>query len=148
MVMELLTDAYLMEIETVMNYLAAATNLDGLQGRQVALALAADIDEELGHARRLAERINQLGGVVPGSGQFPPGQRSLQPPPDSGDVEAVIAGVLDAERAAIATYDLLARAADGIDYVTHDLAVDALADEEGHRRLFEGFLREYRASGS
>jgi bacterioferritin len=27
------------------------------------------------------------------------------------------------------------------------MVVDILRDEEGHRRLFEGFLREYQAEG-
>jgi bacterioferritin len=29
--------------------------------------------------------------------------------------------------------------------VTQDLAISILADEEAHRRLFDGFLREYGA---
>lgn len=32
-------------------------------------------------------------------------------------------------------------ACDGVDPVTEDLAVQILADEEGHRTLFEGFLK-------
>jgi bacterioferritin len=141
-VIELLTDAYLMELETVMNYLAASTNLDGLHGRQVAELLSREVEDELGHARRFAERIKELGGTVPGSEQFAPVQRTLQPPADSTDAEGVIRGVIDAERAAIAAYSELARIADGADYVTHDLAVEVLADEEGHLRLFQGLLRE------
>jgi bacterioferritin len=135
-----LTDAYLMEIETVMNYLAASTNLDGILGRQVADLLAGDIAEELQHAERLAQRIRERGGAVPGSDAFAAQQTSLQPPASSTDAPAVIRGVIDAERAAIAAYSELARLADGNDYVTHDLAVSVLADEEGHRRLFEGLL--------
>jgi bacterioferritin len=27
------------------------------------------------------------------------------------------------------------------------MAIEILRDEEGHRRLFEGFLREYEAEG-
>jgi bacterioferritin len=124
----------------VMNYLAASTNLDGVLGRQVAGLLAADVAEELQHAERFAQRIKDVGGTVPGSDAFVPQQRSLQPPASSSDVEAVIRGVIDAERAAIAAYGELAHFADGSDYVTHDLAVSVLADEESHRRLFEGLL--------
>jgi rubrerythrin len=47
---------------------------------------------------------------------------------------------IEAEQAAIAAYGELAHLADGSDYVTDDLAVSVLADEEGHRRLFEGLL--------
>jgi bacterioferritin len=33
------------------------------------------------------------------------------------------------------------------DPVTQDMVIDILRDEQGHRRLFEGFLREYEAEG-
>lgn len=141
-IVRVLTDAYLMEIETVMNYLAASTNLDGVRGRQVADLLAADVAEELQHAERFAQRIRELGGTVPGSAAFSAQQLSLQPPESSTDLDAVVRGVIDAERAAIRAYSELAHLADGSDYVTHDLAVSVLADEEGHLRLFEGLLLE------
>ena len=140
---DLLRRAYLMELETVANYLAASTNLDGVRAREVARALGVDVDEELAHARRLAARLNQLGAVVPGSHELLREQGSLQPPADSADVEAVIRGVLEAEEAAIAHYRQLIAETDGLDWVTQDLAVSILADEEAHRRLFEGFLHEY-----
>ena len=31
--------------------------------------------------------------------------------------------------------------------MTNDMVITILRDEEGHRRLFEGFLREYEAEG-
>lgn len=55
----------------------------------------------------------------------------------------MIGGVLEAEEAAIAHYRQLIEETDGLDWVTQDLRVSILADEEAHRRLFEGFLREY-----
>ena len=36
---------------------------------------------------------------------------------------------------------------DGIDWVTQDMVIQILHDEEGHRRLFEGYLREYEVEG-
>ena len=145
---ELLTHAYLMEMETVANYLAASSNLDGLSAQEVVRALAGDVEEELGHARRLAARLKQLGAVVPGSHALLREQDSLQPHSDSTDVEVVIRGVLEAEEAAISHYRELIEAADGVDWVTQDLAISILADEEAHRSLFESFLREYeRDSG-
>jgi bacterioferritin len=139
---ELLTRAYLMEMETIASYLAASVNLDGIRAQEIARALGADVDEELGHARRLAERLKQLGAVVPGSRSLLSEQHSLQPPADSTDVAAVVRGVLEAEEAAIAHYRELIEAADGTDWVTQDLAISILAEEEAHRRLFEGFARE------
>jgi bacterioferritin len=36
---------------------------------------------------------------------------------------------------------------DDIDPVTNYMVIAILRDEEGHRRLFEGFLREYEIEG-
>ncbi len=63
----LLQKAYRMELETVMNYLANSIHLDGMLAEEVKRALSSDVTEELGHARRLASRMNQLGGRIPGS---------------------------------------------------------------------------------
>jgi ferritin-like protein len=64
--LELLERAYWMEIETVMSYLAASINPDGVRGAEVREALEGDVQEELGHARQFGERIKELWGVVPG----------------------------------------------------------------------------------
>ena len=88
-IVELLTKAYWMEVETVMSYLAASVNPDGVRAREIVESLEGDVDEELGHARQFAARIKELYGVVPGSN-----------------------------------------------------------DEQGHRRLFEGYLREFEAEGT
>src|SRR3954453_11409271 len=79
-VVALLTRAYWMEIETVMSYLSASTNLDGVRAQEIKESLAEDIEEELGHARQFAARIKELYGVVPGSEDFAAEQTFLQPP--------------------------------------------------------------------
>ena len=138
-----LTVAYWMELETVMNYIANSTNLDGVRAEEIKKALAADVAAELGHAQLLAKRIKTIGGKVPGSRAFSAGQSALQPPENSTDVVAVIKGVIAAEESAIQQYNKIIKLCDGIDYVTQDLCITALADEEEHRREFMGFLREY-----
>jgi bacterioferritin len=75
-IIQLLTKAYWMEVETVMSYIANSVNPDGVRAQEIIEALTEDIQEELGHAQQFAAR-----------------------------------------------------------------------DEEGHRRLFEGYLREYEAEG-
>jgi bacterioferritin len=134
-----------MEIETVMNYLAASANLDGVRARVIADELRADVQAELGHAQRFAQRLRELEAVVPGSVAFAAEQGSLSDAVGRSDLRGVIEGVLDAERAAIGHYRRLIEACEGVDYVTQDLAVTVLADEEAHRRAFEGYLREYDA---
>ena len=140
---EMLTTAYWMEVETVVNYLAASINPDGVRAQEVIRSLAADVDEELGHARRFGERIKELYGVVPGSKAFTPEQSFLQPPADQRDIVSVIRGVIEAETGAIEHYNRIIIATAEADPVTNDMAIEILHDEERHRRLFEGFLREY-----
>jgi bacterioferritin len=106
-------------------------------------ALNADITGELMHATQLAHRIKQLGATVPGSLGLTMTQKSLQPPADTTDVVFVIKGVLAAEEDAIVHYKSIIKLCDGEDYVTQDLAIKLLSDEEGHRQEFEGYLKEY-----
>jgi bacterioferritin len=146
-IVELLTKAYWMEIETVMSYLAASTNLDGVRAQEIRESLAEDIEEELGHAKEFANRIKELYGVVPGSEEFSAEQSFLQPPEHQTDVVAVIRGVIEAESGAIEYYTRIVAETEGVDPVTQDMAIDILRDEQGHRRLFEGFLREYEFEG-
>jgi len=146
-VVELLEKAYWMEIETVMSYIANSVNPDGVRAQEVKESLEEDIQEELGHAQRFAERIKELYGVVPGSKGFDAEQTYLQPPEDQVDIVHVIRGVIEAERGAIEHYSRIIELTDGIDPVTQDMVIEILHDEQGHLRLFEGFLREYEFAG-
>src|ERR1700730_8557963 len=138
-----LRQAYNMEVETVINYLANSLQLEGVRADFIKQALSTDIQEELGHAQQLGNRIKQLGGSVPGSLHLKMTQRSLEPPEDPTDVVGVIKGVLQAEEDAIKEYRSLIKMTDGEDYVTQDLAITILAAEEAHRQQFEGYLKEY-----
>ncbi len=141
-IIELLTTAYSMELETVTNYLANSTNLDGVRAEEIKKSLAADITEEIGHAQQLAKRIKQLGGVAPGSASLKLGNQ-IQPPEDTTDVVGVIKAVIAAEEAACNHYREIIKATEGEDYVTQDMCVQLMADEEEHLVLFRGFLKEY-----
>ena len=142
----MLTKAYWMEIETVMSYIANSVNPDGLRAREVVEALEEDIQEELMHAQEFAQRIKELYGVVPGSADFKSVQSFLQPPKVQTDIVHVIKGVIEAEQGAIEHYNEIIELCDGVDYVTQDLVIGILKDEEGHLRLFEGFLREFETN--
>ena len=141
-IIEMLKTAYWMEIETVMSYIANSVNPDGVRAEKVIESLGTDIQEELGHAQQYAQRIKDLGGTVPGSKEFKAVQDSLQPPDNSGDIVHVIKGVIEAEEGAIDHYNEIIQATD-LDPVTQDMVTTILADEEGHRRQFVGFLKEY-----
>jgi bacterioferritin len=143
----LLTKAYWMEIETVMSYLANSVNPDGVRAQEIIESLRQDIQEELGHAQQFANRIKELYGVVPGSLDFNAEQTYLQPPEQQTDIVHIIRGVIEAETGAIEHYNGIIETCDGVDWVTQDMVIEILHDEEGHKRLFEGFLREYEAEG-
>jgi bacterioferritin len=144
---ELLTRAYWMEIETVMSYTANSINPDGVRAQEITESLDEDITEELGHARQFGARIKELYGVVPGSLDFSPEQKFLQPPDSQTDIVHVIKGVIEAETGAIEHYNRIIEFCDDVDLVTQDMVIAILHDEEKHRRLFEGFLREFEAEG-
>ena len=146
-IVEMLKKAYWMEIETVMSYIANSINPDGVRAQEIIESLQEDIQEELGHAQQYATRIKELYGVVPGSREFSAEQSYLQPPEHQTDIVHVIKGVIEAETGAIEHYNAVIEFTDGVDFVTQDMVIAILHDEEGHRRLFEGYLREYEAEG-
>ncbi|MFZ1154619.1 MAG: ferritin-like domain-containing protein [Solirubrobacteraceae bacterium] len=142
-IIAMMCKAYWMEIETVMSYLANSVNPDGVRAQEIIASLREDIQEELGHATQFATRIKELYGVVPGSMDFQAEQSYLQPPERQSDIVHVIKGVIAAETGAIDHYNQIIEATDETDPVTNDMVIAILRDEERHRRLFEGFLREY-----
>jgi bacterioferritin len=131
-IVEMLKKAYWMEIETVMSYITNSINPDGVRAQEIIESLEADVQEELGHAQQFANRIKET---------------YLQPPEHQTDIVHVIKGVIEAETGAIEHYNAIIEATDGVDFVTQDMVIAILHDEEGHRRLFEGYLREYEAEG-
>jgi bacterioferritin len=146
-IVDLLKTAYFMELETVMNYVTNSINPDGVRAQEVKESVGEDIQEELSHAQQFAARIKELYGVVPGSMEFKASQDTLQPPDDQVDIVHVIKGVIDAEDGAIQHYTRIVEETEAVDPVTQDMVIAILHDEQGHRRLFEGFLREYEAEG-
>jgi bacterioferritin len=143
-ILGLLRQAYWMEMETVMSYVANAANLDGIRASEIAEALGEDAGEELGHARSFAARIKELYGTPPGSAEFASDQPYLQPLEDGAEVATVIEGVIQAEKGAIEHYLRIIEACDGVDWATQDMVIEILRDEESHLRTFERYLREYR----
>ncbi len=134
---------YELELEAVENFLAHSINLDGVRAEEIKKSLAADVTGEIAHSQMVAARIKQLDGLVPGSLSLRRRQTYLQPSADTTDVLKVIRGVIAAEEAVIAQYRKIVQLCEGYDYVTQDMAITLMADEEAHRREFRGFLREY-----
>jgi len=147
-IVELLKTAYFMELETVINYVTNSVNPDGVRAQEIKESLEEDIQEELDHAQQFASRIKELYGVVPGSLDFQVAQTFLQPPEKQRDVVHVTKGAIEPETTAIEHYTRIMETTEQVDPVTQDMVITILRDEQGHRRLFEGFLREYKAEGA
>lgn len=143
-----LQTAYWKEIETVMNYLAHSVNLDGIRAQEIQEILREEVQDEMGHAQQLANRIKDMDGTVEGSFQFTPEQDTAQPVEDTTDLKSVINGVINAEEDAIAHYKKIIEMCDGVDFVTQDLCISLQSDEEKHLRLFRGFLKGIEADES
>jgi ferritin-like protein len=133
--------SYAAELETLQNLLANSVDLDGNKPQILQQSLEESVLLRLDHARRLAKRINVVGGRVPGSLELSRNQSYLQPALDQTDAHAVIHGVLRAGEAAIAQYERIIALTEGTDYVTQDLVIDLLSDERAQRRLFFDLLR-------
>ena len=125
-----LKKSYAMELETVQNYLANSIHLEGPAADRVKKVLESAASSELQHARRLARRIKILGDRVPGSLELPRDQNYLQPPIDNRDSVTVIRGALTATDAAIAQYQAMIQITEDRDFVTQDLLIELLAEEQ------------------
>jgi len=134
--------SYAIELETMENYLASSIGLEGTDAEAIERSLEEEITLKLKHARRLAKRINVLGGRLPGSLELPRDQTLSQPPADNMDASAVIRGVLSANEVSISQYQKIIHLTDGLDYVTQDMVIDLLSDERELRRLFLSFLTQ------
>jgi bacterioferritin len=134
--------SYAIELETMQNYLTNSIDLQGADAEPVRKSLEDEVTLRLKHARRLAKRINVLGGRLPGSLELSRDQDLLQPPLDNKDVMAVIRGVISANEASIGQYQRIIQLTEGLDYVTQDMVIDLLSDERELRRLFLSFLTE------
>jgi bacterioferritin len=143
-IVELLTQAYWMEIEIVMNYLAASISHDGARSRKVKDALLESVEEEVQHAQRIGRRIQELHRAAPPAGGLAIDHESLHAPDRPSDVVAMLEAMAAAETAAIQHYARIMRASARVDRATYAIAAEFHHDEERHLQLFEGYLRECR----
>ena len=84
---------------------------------------------------------------MPGSMEFKPDRTNLPPAAHHTVIVHVIKGVMEAATGAVDHYHAIIELTEGVDPVTNDMVIAILCVEEGHRRLFEGYLREYESEG-
>ena len=140
--------AYAMELEATTNYIAASVNLNSTRADAIKKVLTQGAKEELLHAQTLADCIKAIDGIVPKSLASKRYQSSLQSPADSTDIVTIVEGIINAKDRAIAQYNKIIKLCEGYDYLTQDIAITILADEQQQRRHFVRFLKEYNKSNS
>lgn len=131
-IVKVLRSAYADEWLAHYNYLHAAQVATGLNAPQVAQMLRARSGDELTHATRIAERIQQLGGALPEDWAQIPKLAScakFKLPKNRSDMKGFLKSVLEAERCAIRVYQNLLKLTLHKDTVTHELVEELLADE-------------------
>jgi bacterioferritin len=142
----LLTDlrrAYLMELQTFYSYWLTAVVAEGWHGHELAEEFKTEALEELGHAERLAMRIQELGGdpvVDPGDWAAGAGGPWTAPRRDRSDADGMVTDQIRGEAAAIRHYNAIAKMVFGKDPVTYHLIAEMLADEVGHEEHLESLL--------
>ena len=138
-----LRKAYLDELLAFYSYWITAQVAEGFHGEELSEHFEREAQDELGHARKLAQRIMELGGdpVVP-PGQWEAGANGpwTAPRSDRTDAEGMLQDQLRAEAKAIEAYHRLARMTFGKDPVTYQLATELLADEVRHEEFLENLL--------
>lgn len=138
-----LRKAYLDELQAFYSYWITAIVAEGFHGEELSEHFAQEAQDELGHARKLAERILELGGdPVVAPDQWAAGANAPWTPPraNRADAEGMIQDQLRAEASAIEAYHRLARMTFGKDPVTYALVTELLADEVRHEEFLENLL--------
>ncbi len=138
-----LTKDYLDELLAFYSYWITAQVAEGFHGEELAEHFDEEAKDELGHARKLAERIIELGGSpVVHPKDWEPGAHApwTAPRVDRSDADGMLQDQIKAERDAITAYNRLAKMTFGKDPVTYALASELLADEVRHEEFLENLL--------
>ncbi len=122
-------------------YWVGAFVLKGAMRADVQREFNAHAMEELSHAKLLADRIIELGGVpvLDPKLWFDMTKCAYAAPIDF-DVVKILKQNVGAERCAIMRYQTIATMTDGRDYTTCDIAKRILAEEEDHEQELQDFL--------
>lgn len=100
-------------------------------------------NEELAHAKMLADRIIQLEGVpVLDPSLWFNLARCKYAAPLKNDVVSVLKQNIAAERCAVIRYEEIASYTNNIDYTTCDIAKRIMAEEEEHEQDLQDYLRD------
>lgn len=137
-----LRTAYANEWSAHFYFSLAAKLVAGLRSPEIAEHFEEHSGDELGHAKKLADRIIELGGYIPATmGEIEKlSGLKLAFPENTRDLNGFLKAFITLERAVIKFYQELADKTHGKDLVTHELAEHLLADEVRDEEEFENLL--------
>jgi len=123
-------------------YWAAANVIQGIAGEEVAEYFRKQVQDELGHASELANRIAELGGVpVDMIGKVEGvAKEKLTVPSNYGDAPGFLRKALEFEGKVIGYYNNLAKKYFGKDHATYALVSRILASEVREEEELETLL--------
>jgi bacterioferritin len=131
---EMLNKAIGLELQVSIQYMWQHVRIYGFDHLSIAEELKKIAIEEMKHAESIAERVDYLGGIP----TTKPAKITVGDTP-----EQMITNDMLAEEETIDFYKtIIETTIKEKDYVTHDLFVSILTDEEEHHNLFKGLLEK------
>lgn len=139
--------AYCDEWLAYMQYRTAATVIKGMMRPEVSADLLENADEEMEHARMLADRIQELCGEIPLSPQqILENCNCAFVAPTDPCAYRIICQSIASERCAIAVYRKILTMVGDRDPVTAHLILEILEDEVEHEYEFRQFKEDIEAT--
>jgi bacterioferritin len=139
-VLDDLNSAFADEWLSHFQYFLYAQTIEGIDAATLKKELEQQSADEMNHAKILANRIIQLGGI-PTTNLIETSTCGFSPPPkDRADLVSIVELVLEGERCAIEKYNRLAKKYHMKDLVTHEIFEDLLSDEVSDEEDWEDFL--------
>ena len=131
---EMLNKAISLELQVSIQYMWQHVRIYGFDHLAIAEELKKIAIDEMKHAESIAERVDYLGGVPTTN----PAKITIGDTP-----EQMITNDMLAEEEGITFYKTIIEAATKEkDYVTRELFVNILTDEEEHHNVFKGLLEK------
>ncbi|MEZ4321940.1 MAG: ferritin-like domain-containing protein [Myxococcota bacterium] len=146
-VVALLNQAVASELTAFLSYTAHAAAAGGLREEVAQREFAEHAEQELGHARALIARIDELGGIA----DLDPStfaRRSIAPFCGATGLDEMLAHQMQAERGAVELYRNAIQWLGDRDPTTRRLLEDILSTEERHARDIQTLLDSLTSGGA